>query len=214
MMRNIPLWLKLAYSAFVCVLVPYYWVAYTPWNFLYFCDVALILTLAGLWLESPVLISTQALGIVLMQMLWVFDFTTRLVAGTHITGITAYMFNDGIPLFVRGLSLFHGWLPFLLLWLLMRLGYDRRAIWAQSALAIAVLLACYFLAPAPPPLAGRPNAAVNINYVYGFDDKHPQTWMAPHVWFGLLMSFTLVCLYLPSHVCFRKLFERAKIHPA
>ena len=213
-MTKIPLWLKLAYTAFVCVLVPYYWVAYTPWNFLYFCDVALILTLAGLWLESPFLISMQALGIVLMQMLWVFDFTARAVTGTHITGITAYMFNGGIPLFVRGLSLFHGWLPFLLLWLLMRLGYDRRAIWAQSALAVGVLLVCYFLAPAPPPLAGRPNAAVNINYVYGFDDKHPQTLMAPQLWFGLLMSFTLVGLYLPAHACFRKLFAEAKIRHA
>jgi hypothetical protein len=96
----------------------------------------------------------------------------------------------------------------------MRLGYDRRAIWAQSALAITVLLVCYFLAPAPPPLAGRPNAAVNINYVYGFDDKHPQTWMAPQLWFGLLMSFTLGCLYLPAHACFRKLFTGAKIRHA
>ena len=30
-------------------------------------------------------------------------------------GMAGYMFDPKLPLFVRGLSLFHGWLPFLLL---------------------------------------------------------------------------------------------------
>jgi hypothetical protein len=209
--RHIPLWVKVVYTAFLCVLVPYYWVAYTPWNFLYFCDIALLVTLAGLWLESPFLISTQALAIVLMQMLWVVDFGARLLGGIHITGITGYMFNSELPLFVRGLSLFHGWLPFLLLWLLARLGYDRRALAAQSAVSVIVFLVAFFLAPAPPPLLSDPNAAVNINYVYGFDDKRPQTWMAPGLWFSLLVAFNLVCLYLPTHACFRKVFAPARL---
>ena len=206
---RIPLWVKLIYTAFVCVLVPYYWVAYTPWNFLYFCDVALLLTLAGLWLESPFLISMQALGIMLMQTLWVVDFLGRLLVGVHLTGITSYMFKPEIPLFVRGLSLFHGWLPFFLLWLLARLGYDRRALSAQSVLAIVAFLICFFLAPTSAALASHPNAAVNINYVFGFDDAHPQTLMAPGLWLGLLMTFTVVCLYLPTHACLWKLFAPA-----
>ena len=55
----------------MAVLVPVYWYYYGPTNFLYFCDVALFLTLAGLWLESPLLISMCAVGILLPQMLWV-----------------------------------------------------------------------------------------------------------------------------------------------
>ena len=43
----IPLALKLAYSLFVVVLVPYYWVTYSPWNFLFFCDFALLLGLVA-----------------------------------------------------------------------------------------------------------------------------------------------------------------------
>ena len=39
--------LKVAYTAFMAVLVPVYWHHYGPTNFLYFCDVALFLTLAG-----------------------------------------------------------------------------------------------------------------------------------------------------------------------
>lgn len=41
--HKIPLWLKIVYSAFVAVLVPFYWFTYSPWNFLFFCDIALLL---------------------------------------------------------------------------------------------------------------------------------------------------------------------------
>lgn len=37
----IPIWLKLAYTLFVCALVPIYWRQYGPANFLWFSDVAL-----------------------------------------------------------------------------------------------------------------------------------------------------------------------------
>ena len=70
----VPLWLKMVYSAFVAVLIPVYWYYYGPTNFLYFCDVALILTFIGIWIESPLLISMCAVGIVFVQMIWVLDF--------------------------------------------------------------------------------------------------------------------------------------------
>ena len=93
----IPLALKLAYSLFVVVLVPYYWMTYSAWNFLFFCDFALLLGLVALWLESPLLMSLAAVGITLPQLLWVFDLLT----GARITGMTSYMFNAKLPIFVR-----------------------------------------------------------------------------------------------------------------
>ena len=63
--QAVPLWLKIVYSAFVAVVVPCYWVTYTPWNFLYFCDVALLVTLAGIWTESALLVSIPSVGILL-----------------------------------------------------------------------------------------------------------------------------------------------------
>jgi len=33
---RIPLWVKILYTGFMCVLVPYYWHDYGPTNFLYF----------------------------------------------------------------------------------------------------------------------------------------------------------------------------------
>ena len=38
----IPLWIKIAYTLFVCVLVPFYLRFYGPMNFLWFSDVALL----------------------------------------------------------------------------------------------------------------------------------------------------------------------------
>jgi hypothetical protein len=204
---RIPRWVKLAYTVFVAILVPWYWVTYTPWNFLYFCDIALLVTGVAIWIESPLLVSMQAVAITLPQMLWVVDLLCRLVAGVHVTGVTNYMFESSIPLLLRGLSLFHGWLPFVLLWLLSRLGYERRALTLQAPVAVIVLLISYLLAPAPPPPASHPNWAVNINYVYGLDDKHPQTWMPPPLWLLLVMAFNVIALYAPTHVVLRRVFD-------
>jgi hypothetical protein len=82
--RRIPTWVKVAYSLFVAVLVPSYWVTYSPWNFLYFCDIALLVTGVAIWIESP-LVSMQAVAITVPQILWVVDFLCRLIAGVHIT---------------------------------------------------------------------------------------------------------------------------------
>ena len=208
--RRIPMWVKVAYTTFVAVLVPCYWVTYTPWNFLYFCDIALLVTTVAVWVESPLLVSMQAVAITLPQLLWVVDLLCRLVAGVHVTGVTNYMFDPGIPLFLRGLSLFHGWLPFLLLWLLSRLGYDRRALILQSVVAVVVLLVSYLFAPAPPPSAVHPSWAVNINYVYGLDDKRPQTWMTTWLWLLLLMAFNVIALCVPTHLVLRRAFETGR----
>ena len=48
----------------MAIVVPLYWVTYSPWNFLYFCDVALLVTAMAIWIESPLLVSTQAVAIV------------------------------------------------------------------------------------------------------------------------------------------------------
>ena len=50
--KRIPLWLKVTYTAFMAVLIPVYWINYGPTNFLYFCDVALLITLYAVWAES------------------------------------------------------------------------------------------------------------------------------------------------------------------
>jgi hypothetical protein len=191
----IPLWLKVLYSAFVAVLVPAYWWYYGPANFLWFSDVALLVTLAALWRESPLLASMQAVSVVLLELLWTADFLTRLVTGSHAVGLSRYMFKPEIPLFIRGLSLFHLWLPLLLLWLVGRLGYDRRAWAAQALLAVGVLLLCYFLT----------DPSDNMNWVFGPGEK-PQRRLPSGLYLVLLMAFFAGCVYFPTHLILRRLF--------
>jgi hypothetical protein len=201
----IPLWLKVIYTAFVAVLVPYYWQAYGPTNFLYFCDVALLLTLVALWWESPLLASMSAVGILLPQALWMVDFLAGFT-GWHLTGMTDYMFNPNLSLFTRALSFFHFWLPLLVVWLVWRLGYDRRALLAWTALAWVLVLICYFLMPGPPAPADNPNLPVNINYVYGLSDTEPQQWLPPLLYLLLLFVILPVGIFWPTHAVLARVF--------
>lgn len=199
---------KLAFTAFMVVLVPFYWKAYGPTNFLYFCDVSLFFTLAAVWTERPIFAGIPAVGIVVPQMLWVCDFVLGCV-GLHPLGMTDYMFRDGIPLFARGLSLFHGWLPFLLVWLVRRLGYDRRSLVAWTALGWSLMLISYFFLPAPPAPPENPNLPVNVDYVFGPSDTAVQTWMAPPLYLLLMMGGLYAVMWWPAHLLLQRLAPRA-----
>lgn len=200
---RIPLALKVVYTLFMAVLIPVYWRNYGPANFFYFCDVALILTLVGIWREDRLLISMCAVGILAPQMLWLLDYLAHF-AGLSVTGMTGYMFDSSKSLFLRGLSLFHGWLPLLLIYLVMCLGYDRRALKWWTVLAWALILVCYFLLPGPRPDPG--NAAVNINYVHGFSDTAAQTWMHPLLWLAAMAVLMPLALFIPTHWVLQRCF--------
>jgi hypothetical protein len=206
--RRLPLAVKLGYTAFVAVLVPYYWMAYGPTNFLYFCDVALLMTVAAVWTENAILASAALVGIFLPQMLWVVDFLATAI-GFPITGMTAYMFDAKLPLFVRFLSFFHFWLPFFLLWVVARLGYERRGFVAWSVVAWVLIVVGYALLPAPPAPVGKPWLPVNVNYVHGFSDGGPQRWMSPLVYL-LVYAMVLQGLILwPTHRVMARILPRA-----
>lgn len=206
---RIPLGVKLAYTAFVAVLVPYYWSAYGPTNFLYYCDIALLMALVAVWTQRALWASAPAVGILIPQALWIVDFLGSAI-GFPVVGMTGYMFDPALPLFTRGLSFFHFWLPLFLLWLLARLGYDQRAFWTWTALAWVLMPICYFLLPAPPPSAANPAEPVNINYVYGLDDTQAQTWMPPLAWFALLMAGLPLAVFLPTHLLLKRIFAEER----
>ena len=200
---RISLGLKLAYTAFMAVLIPVYWSNYGPTNFLYFCDVALLLTLVGIWRESRLLISMAAVGILLPQALWCVDFVVQ-ATGHKFTGMTAYMFDPHRSLFLRGLSFFHGWLPFLLVYLVAKLGYDRRAWRAWTLLGWALCLIAFFALPPAGAVLADPKLPVNVDYVFGFDDAHPQTWL-PAGWFLVAwMTGLALVVYTPTHLLLQK----------
>jgi hypothetical protein len=200
---RIPLWLKIAYTAFLSIMIPVYWTNYGPTNFLYFCDVALLLTLAGIWREDPLLISLPAVGILLPQALWCVDFAVQLCGGT-MTGMTAYMFDENSPLFLRALSLFHGWLPFLLLFLVRRTGYDRRALAGWTLIAAGLCLIAYFLLPPAGAVLADPLTPRNVNYVFGMNDAKPQQWLPAQAYLIVWISALIGIVFVPTHLILKK----------
>lgn len=183
--------IKVYYSLFILVLVPVYWIEYGPVNFLWLSDTALLITLVGLWLESRLLISMMAVGVLVPDLLWNVDFFSHLVAGHDVFGFdaTAYMFSGEIPLFVRGLSLFHTFLPVVLIYALVRLGYDQRAVLAQTLLVWVVLPISYLVS----------GPARNINWVYGLIDI-PQTWLPGWIYLLLVMLVYFLLIIGPTHM--------------
>jgi len=211
--NTVPTWLKWSFTAFMAVLVPVYWHNYGPTNFLYFCDASLFLTLFAVWTGNALAVSMAAVGILVPQFFWCVDFVVEL-SGHHLTHMTSYMFNTERPLFLRGLSFFHGWLPFVLIFLVRELGYDRRGLLGWTALAWSLCLISFFLLP--PAGAHLPNPAtpVNVDYVWGMDDNNPQHKLAPGTYLTVWMLGLLAVFYVPTHFLLKWLHERRVGVPA
>src|ERR1041385_7901452 len=113
---RIPLWLKIGWTLWIVVWAPVYWKQYGGQNFLFFCDLGNVLITVGLWLESSLIISWQAVGLLLFQTLYALDLVGAFVSGKHAIGGTEYMFDPKIPPLVRLMGLYHIIVPPLLLW--------------------------------------------------------------------------------------------------
>lgn len=201
---RIPLWVKFFYTAFVIALIPVYW-QYSPLTFLWFCNAALLITVAALWLENSLLASTQTLAIVIPHVIWQIDFVVQGATGRQIFAICGlvpanYMFDPDFPPLNRYFSLQHGWLLYFLLWVLWRLGYDRRALIVQTLYAWGLLMLSFLF-------TGNPDSpAYNINNVYG-PGKTAQTLLHPWVWLLMVMILLPLLQYAPFHLLFRRIFR-------
>lgn len=191
----IPLWLKLVYTIFVCITVVIYARQWGWANFLWFSDIALVLTVPALWLESALLASMMSLAILLPEIFWNLSFFTRLITRRRLGGLTDYMFDKSRPLYLRALSLFHVFLPPLLVWMVARLGYAPAAFWGQTLLAWVVLSLCY----------GLTDPKDNINSVFG-PGAQPQRRIPAPAYLALVMLFFPLAIYLPAHFVLQWLF--------
>jgi hypothetical protein len=129
-------------------------------------------------------------GVLLPELLWNGAFFIRLLTGVRLFGLTDYMFDSTKPRYLRAISLFHVFLPLLLLWMVARLGYLPDAFLWQTALAWIVLPLSYFL--------GDPKVE-NLNWVYGWTSRQ-QTRMPPLAYLGLMMIGFPLLIFLPTHL--------------
>ncbi len=187
---SLPLAVKLTFTAVVLAWAAATWRGYGAQNFLWFCDIANFLIAVSLWLESPLLLSSQAVSVLFVQVVWLVDVVTRAVFGFHPVGGTEYMFDSSLPLSLRMTSLFHLLVPALLIWALLRLGYDRRGWLLQTVIAWLVLPVTYALT----------DPALNINWVSAPFGRDTQEVLAPAAYLLTLMAAYPIVLYLPSHL--------------
>jgi hypothetical protein len=193
---RIPLWLKLLWTVWVMVWAMVYWREYGLQNFLFFCDLGNLFITAGLWLESPLLFSWQATGLLLFQTLFTLDSAGTLLSRRHWIGGTEYMFDPHVPLGIRLLSLFHVAVPPLLLWAIWRLGYDRRGWKYQTLTAWIVVPINYFW---------RPESDVNWARGPFFHEQHA----VPGLVYLLSYLITVPAIvYFPTHLFLLWLTER------
>jgi hypothetical protein len=156
---TIPLWFKIAYTAFVLYIMAVWWKHYGWKNFLWFSDIAFIGAVPAMWLESAALASVLTVAVLIPELLWNVDYALRLVLRRRITGLTDYMFESDRLLLLRGLSLFHVPLPLVLLWMIAAYGYDA-SVGLPGAVALgAVVLPWSRILSTPEK---------NINWTYGF----------------------------------------------
>ncbi len=184
---RLPLWLKIIWTVWLAVWIPLYWKQYGLQNFLFFCDIGNLLIGLALWLESPLIFSWQACGLLLFQTLYTIDLAGALLTGYHPFGGTEYMFDSGISLPVRLLSLFHVVTPPLLLWAIRRLGYDRRG-WKMQTLTTWIIVPINYL--------WRPGFDVNWARGPFFREQHAMPGLV--YLFGYLIVVPLT-IYYPTH---------------
>jgi hypothetical protein len=189
--RRVPLWLKISYTIWVVIWLVLYW-RFVDWqHYLWLCHLGNVIVAIGLWTESGLLLSWQALSLLFADLIWTIDFWIGVVTGGRTPfGAAWNVFRPDIfPRLQRALSLFHLFLPWLLIWALWRFGYDRRAIWLQVATCV-ILFPISFL-------VSKPND--NVNWVYGPFGAVQDT-VSPELFLLAAIPAYLLALYVPSHL--------------
>lgn len=183
----------------LAVWIPAYWHAWGLANFLHLCDLAVLLTCIGLWTSNSLLLASQAVSSIVVDVLWTVDAAWMLAAKHPLIGGTEYLLDAHIALWIRLLSLFHIVLPPLLLWALWRLGYDRRACTLQIVIAALAFIASRFTRP-----------IANINYAFRDPFWHRQLGPVP-VHLALSVLAMAVVVYLPIHLVLLRVYQHRTI---
>ncbi|HEY5971260.1 MAG TPA: hypothetical protein VIT22_04680 [Pseudoxanthomonas sp.] len=143
-------------ALWLLVYLPAYTLAYGAANFLFLCNIGVIVTAIGLILRNRLLISSQAVAAPVIALVWLLDAGWRVLTGEFLFGGTRYMWDDAYSLFTRLLSLYHVAWPLLLVWILRRTGYDRRGWALQAGIAALAMMAGRWLG----------QRAENINFAW------------------------------------------------
>jgi len=197
----VPLPARVFFTLWMAAWVPIVLSAQGPQNFWWLCNLAQFIVLWCVWRPSPLLLSSQAGTVLVVGLVWTLDFIAALALGDSPTGITAYMFNEGLPLSLRATSSYHIWLPAFMLWLCRdeQVGYDSKGPWLQCLIGSTAIVGGWWF--------GDPER--NLNYTqapFGIE----QVWLPDSLYLPLLCLATALALYLPGHWMVRGMLGRQR----
>lgn len=197
----VPLWLRIGWTLWFLVWFPsylgyWYGVQGNPF-WLWYCNIGNFVIALAVWWQPRLLFSWQAVSTLPVQLPWVIDVAGRVLTGRHPFGFTDYVFGDEYPLLIRLMAFYHAFTPPIVIWMVWRLGYDRRGFLLQLASIPPIMVLSFLL--------GRKD---NVNWAWGPDGE--QTWMAP--WLYLLVCIAVYPLmYGIVHVLLCALMPRARL---
>ena len=197
---ELPAWVRVGAVAFAVTLAVANAREYGPANLLWFSNLAVLLLAAGAALRSPLLASMAAVAVTIPEIGWSADFLAGLARGLATGGadwrgpwgVSGYLWDPSRPAWVRSLALYHLALPPGLWWMAGRLGYDRRAVWAWSVLALCVYAVVRF----------GTDPADNINRAFSLS-RAPRPEVSAWAFLPTWAAVSWGGFWLPAHLLFR-----------
>lgn len=186
--RGIPGTIRLTFTVWMAVWTPIILWSYGPQNFLWLCNIAQFLVLYSLWTDDRLILSSQAGTVCLIGLVWVLDFIPAIASGGATATVTAYMFNPDYPLPTRIASIYHVFLPALILTVLHHRGYDRRGVWLQCVIGGLAVIGSWLFT----------DEERNINWVAA-PFHVEQVWMPDAAWVVVMLVLYPLVLYFPGH---------------
>lgn len=153
------------------------------------------MTFLALVLENRFIASMAIVGYLAYEIYWNIDFFLLLFSLPN-SGVTDYMLYSAKPTWIRSLSLFHVALPPLMIWLIYRLGYDKRAWLFQIPVMIIQLFLTWLLT----------NPAENINLVFSYQ-RIVLLNMNPYLYLTLLSAAAALVIFL-THLIILKFTQK------
>lgn len=180
---------------------------YGPANLLWFSNLSVLLLTASLVTNRSLPASIVLVGVGVLEVVWSFDLALRLLMSGPAMGLTEYVFVPRLspdeqprPLWARLVALYHLLIVPGGLWIVWRLGYDRRALrWVVIGCGLIGLGCVLALDP-----------SLNVNRVRHFGPFN-EAWLTTPGYFALWIAVLFAFMWWPTHVALSR--WGPKMHP-
>jgi len=182
------LWIKISYTILAAIIFLIYLYKYGAENFLWFSDIAFFAMVPALWLNSRIIASMMAIGVLPIEILWLIG----LLSDGNFLGLANYMYDDTLPLWLRLLSFYHFPMIGAIIYMIYQFGYDKRALIPQIFCSLFIIYLTYQFS----------DRGDNINMVY--PPKDISSLLSDKTYFILMPLVLILCFIIPAHLFLKK----------